>query len=190
MQQHQRRSPIRRFLATRYVVAASLFVGMVLFNGCPYYDWDDYEYPAIVPKLMSKDDLVNSIKFAPARDLVKPGKIYTKDNLLFVNEKYEGVHVIDNADPANPVKLGFIEVPGCIDIAMKASTLYVDNATDLVAINIADPKNPMVTERMREIFPPLTNNEAYYNSMNFDKTKFVIVGWKDTTIKGGGEYAE
>jgi hypothetical protein len=179
----------RKHLSPKWIAAASLLATTLVFGGCPYYDWDDYEYPAIVPKLMAKEDLANSIKVGPARDLSKPGKIYTKGTLLFVNEKYEGVHVINNADPSNPVKLGFIEVPGCIDMAMKDNTLYVDNATDLVAINISDPNNVKVTERLTGIFPELINNSAYMSSMNFDRTKFVIVGWKDTTIKGGG-YAE
>jgi hypothetical protein len=176
----------RRHFSTKWIVAASLLATTLVFGGCPYYDWEDYEYQAIVPKLMAKEDLRSSIKFGPARDLSKPGKIYTKGTLLFVNEKYEGVHVINNADPSNPVKLGFIEVPGCIDIAMKDNTLYVDNATDLVAINISDPNNVTITERLPGIFPELSNVSAYSSSLNFDRTKFVIIGWKDTTIKGGG----
>ncbi|HET6512386.1 MAG TPA: hypothetical protein VFH43_09345 [Candidatus Kapabacteria bacterium] len=176
----------RRLIRARWALGASLLVSAVLFNGCPYYDWDDYEYPAIVPKLMAKEDLATSIKSGEPRDLVKPGKIYTKDDLLFINEKYEGVHVINNADPATPVKLAFIEVPGCIDIAMKGNTLYVDNAIDLVALDVTDPQAVVFTERIAAIFPELSNQEAYWESMNFDRSKFVIVGWKDTVVKGGG----
>ena len=106
--------------------------------------------------------------------------------MIFINEKYEGVHVINNADPSNPIKYAFITVPGCIDIAMKGKTLYVDNAIDLVALDVSDPLNVQVTERIPGIFPELRNNEAYWESMNFDRSKFVIVGWKDTTVKGGG----
>ena len=93
--------------------------------------------------------------------------------------------MINNVDPANPIKLAFIEVPGCIDIAMKGNTLYVDNAIDLVALDVSDPLSVQVTERIPAIFPEHTNQEAYWQSMNFDRSKFVIVGWKDTVVKGG-----
>ena len=59
----------RRLIRARWALGASLLVSAVLFNGCPYYDWDDYEYPAIVPKLMAKEDLAKSVKSGAPRGL-------------------------------------------------------------------------------------------------------------------------
>ena len=43
-----------------------------------------------------------------AQFLRVPGKIYVKDNILFVNELAEGVHIIDNTNPSQPELIGFI----------------------------------------------------------------------------------
>lgn len=180
MRQTLMRSPS----SLRQVLVVPLLGLALVFSGCPFYDWSDYEYPAVVPKLMSKDELRSSIRTTAPRDLVNPGKIYTKDNLLFINEKYEGVHVINNADPRNPQKVCFIEVPGCIDIAMKNNTLYVDNAIDLVALDVSNPALATVTERIPAVFPELTNPEVYYG-LDYDRKTQVVVGWKDTVMKGG-----
>jgi hypothetical protein len=179
-----RRMKTRSTSSLRPVMMVPLVGLSLLFGGCPLYDWDDWEYPAVVPIVIAKDDLKNSIKTSAPRDLVSPGKIYTKGDLLFINEKFQGVHVINNADPRSPQKVSFIEVPGCIDIAMKGNILYVDNAIDLVALDVSNPSNAQVTERIPGIFPELTNNEAFYG-FEYDRKTHVIVGWKDTVIKGG-----
>ena len=64
------------------------------------------------------------------------GKIYVKDKFLSINEVGNGIHVVDNRDPAKPVKLAFLSIPGNHEIAVKDSTLYADNFLDLIAINI------------------------------------------------------
>ena len=43
-------------------------------------------------------------------------------NLIFVSERYRGIHVIDNSDPESPQDIAFIRVPGNIDIAMKGES--------------------------------------------------------------------
>lgn len=89
----------------------------------------------------------------PARELEKPGKIYLFGNLILINEKGEGVHVIDNANPSAPAKLAFIAIPGNIDIAMSGNTLYADNYTDLLAIDVSNIQNAHVKKRVQNAFP-------------------------------------
>lgn len=88
-----------------------------------------------------------------ARDLKNPGKIYLYGNLILINEKGEGVHVIDNANPSAPAKLAFISIPGNIDIAMSGNTLYADNYIDLLAIDVSNIQNARVTKRVQNAFP-------------------------------------
>lgn len=126
------------------------------------------------PVFMERSELEKSVFFEQKeRDLINPGKIYSKDKTIFINEKYKGVHVIDNTTPEAPKKIGFIVAPGCIDIAVKGNTLYLDNAVDLVAFNLETKE---VTERIREIFPePLSpQNYSYYGDRP-DNT--ILVGW-------------
>lgn len=88
-----------------------------------------------------------------ARDLKNPGKIYLYGNLILINEKGEGVHVIDNANPSSPAKLAFISIPGNIDIAMSGNTLYADNYIDLLAIDVTNIQNATLTKRVQNAFP-------------------------------------
>jgi len=82
-----------------------------------------------------------------------PGKIYVKDNILFVNELAEGVHIIDNTNPSQPELIGFIVIPGNVDIAIRQNVLYADSQNDLVAIDITDPRNASEITRIEDMFP-------------------------------------
>jgi len=87
------------------------------------------------------------------RELKNPGKIYFYNDYILINEQREGIHVIDNANPANPVQLSFITIPGNIDMAVRGSILYADNYTDLLSIDLSDPQNPQLMSRSEEVFP-------------------------------------
>jgi hypothetical protein len=97
-------------------------------------------------------EIRSSIKSITARELVKPGKIYARGNYLFINETKEGVHVIDNTDPSNPVNISFIQIPGNGDIAIKNNILYADSYTDMVALNISDPASVKEVGRVNNVF--------------------------------------
>jgi hypothetical protein len=144
---------------------------------------DDFPgYPAVTAITMPKAELRFSVYAKAPRALRDPGKIYVFGKYLFVVERYTGVHVIDNANPNAPVNIGFINVPGCMDIAVRYNTLYADNAIDLVAIDISDPTSVKVTSRHENIFPPLPPPEDAWNILGSpDLSKDVIIGWKDTT---------
>jgi hypothetical protein len=126
------------------------------------------------PVLMKRSDLENSVRFHPeGRTLTNPGKIYVKPPYLYINERYKGIHVINNADPRHPVREGFITAPGCIDLAVKDHILYLDNSVDLVAFDLGSKQ---VTQRLKDIFPQPSapDNSIYYHP----EEGMVIVEWK------------
>ncbi len=86
------------------------------------------------------------------RELKNPGKIYYYNNQIFVNERHEGIHVIDNSDPANPVNTSFISIPGNEDMAIKNGLLYANSYIDLLTINLTDYQ---LISRTENVFPPL-----------------------------------
>ena len=47
-------------------------------------------------------DINSEVIQMDAQPMKDPGKIYVFGNFLFVNEKFKGVHIIDNVDPRNP----------------------------------------------------------------------------------------
>lgn len=116
------------------------------------------------PIYMKKTELRSSVKVQAARELHKPGKIYAYGDYLFVNEQEEGIHIIDNRNPAAPQTLSFIAIAGNVDLAVKDNILYADNYIDLVAFNIANPKEVQLVKRVENVF----NLNGYFNDMASD----------------------
>jgi len=116
----------------------------------------NYNYTAYKPVFMDRADLEKSIKLKDSVNLVNPAKIYIINNYIFISEAYKGVHIFDNTNPKNPVKKVFIRIVGCLDMAIKNNTLYVDNATDLVTIDISNPLDPKEISRIKNAFPEPT----------------------------------
>uniref|UniRef100_UPI003217AC2D LVIVD repeat-containing protein n=1 Tax=uncultured Draconibacterium sp. TaxID=1573823 RepID=UPI003217AC2D len=167
------------------IVAITLL--LISFNAC----MDEYteEFTANKPVYLSYEDLRSAVKLTDARDLVNPGKIYFKDGYIFVNEEFKGVHVIDNSNPENPANIGFIEIPGNVDIAIKNNILYADSYIDLVAIDISNINQPVEVSRVEEILPytlPQTDNE--YRIADVDEEKGVVVEWEITKVRQEMEY--
>jgi hypothetical protein len=108
-----------------------------------------------VPVLMARVDLLKSITMVPAQTMANTGKIYYKDSTIYIVEKFKGVHVIDNHNPTSPVNTGFITIPGVVDVAMKGTTMYADNAIDLVAIEMSSYPQISESGRVEKVFPEL-----------------------------------
>lgn len=134
------------------------------------------------PVLMTRTQLESSVSSVEAKLLRIPGKIYAKDNYFFIVESFKGVHVVNNSDPSNPLLESFITVPGCVDLAIAESIMYVDNATDLVAIDISNLPEIRVTKRITRVFPEIVHPEWEYIPTEFIEENrpenTVIVGWR------------
>jgi len=97
------------------------------------------------PQLMTRTVLEESVAALPARAMHNTGKIYLWSHYIFINELYEGLHVIDNQDPSHPQAIAFLRVPGNVDMAVQNNLLYVDNGPDLVTLDIRNVRAPSVT---------------------------------------------
>lgn len=157
---------------------------LTLFLSCVDNTFSDQIFiSAYKPVLMDRESLERSIKWQPPAEIKSPAKIYYKDNYILISERYKGVHIVDNADPGNPVVKGYISVPGCVDMSIKESTLYVDNAVDLVAIDLGKIGTGVieVKKRIREVFPELVppdDMSVPYMYRNGSRPKnSVIVNW-------------
>lgn len=152
---------------------------------------DEYteEFTANKPVYMTYENLRSSVKYSEARDLKNPGKIYFKDDLLFVNEELEGVHVISLANPQNPQNIGFIEIPGNVDIAIKNNSLYADSYVDLVVIDISDVNNPYEVSREKDVFPyTLPPFDEDYRVAEINEDLGVVTGWEISRVRQEMEY--
>ena len=72
------------------------------------------------------------------RALVNPGKIYLYGPYLLINEITQGIHIFDNSNPADPVNVGFLQLLGNTDMAIKDGLLYADHLGNLVSLTIND----------------------------------------------------
>lgn len=160
---------------------------VLAFTAC----MDEYteEFTANSPVYLSYEDLRDGVKAAGSRDLVNPGKIYFKDGYLFIVEEFEGVHIIDNQNPADPQSVGFIEIPGNVDIAIKENILYADSYIDLVAIDISDINNPEEVDRVEDVLPyTLPPADDEYRFAEVDEEKGVVTGWEIKKVRQEMEY--
>jgi hypothetical protein len=127
---------------------------------------------------MTYDQLRAAVATEPARPLTQPGKIYYYGTKILINEFNKGIHIIDNADPNNPKNLAFINIPGNVDLAVRANVLYADSYIDLVAIDISDPTSAVEVGRSEDVFP----YRIYNNGFAGDPALGVIVDWAEEVV--------
>lgn len=146
------------------------------------YDIEPVYYGNYIPVYMLRAEMEKSIKSESPRDLSSPGKIYVYGNYILINEKYKGIHVIDNSNPVSPQKIAFLHIDGCIDMAIKEGILYADNAIDLIAIKPNDNFTSIeVTGRIKGIFPEVQSPDGTwqnYQINEFRPKEGILVAWK------------
>lgn len=140
--------------------------------------WIEYE-----PVYMSNEEFVNTVGMEEPRELKKPGKIYFYDGYLFVNERNEGVHIIDNSDPSSPSHVGFINIPANKDIAVKEDLLYADSNSDLLVFDIRDMQNAELVSRTEDVFNTSANEAPGIAHSQVDPSKGVVVDWKPVEVE-------
>jgi len=127
-------------------------LGMLTLASCT----DDCEttvtYTTQDPILLKRSDLIQAVKSEPAQTLATTGKIYAKDQYVFVNELYKGIHVIDNSNPAAPRNISFINIPGNVDMAIRDNILFADAGPDLLALDISNPTQVAVKNHTQNLF--------------------------------------
>jgi hypothetical protein len=175
-----------------------LLVLATSLTGCMDKTVERITYTANVPVYMSFREFRSSFQKNEPVEITLPGKIYFKDDFLFVNEYGKGIHVIDNSDPANPEEIAFYEIMGNVDMAIKGNILYADSFIDLVAIDITDINNPKEVGRLMNIFPEVVpEGDKWYPYALVDNKKGVIIDWEVKTVTeerepgtvlGGGIY--
>jgi len=159
------------------ILTLLLVLGLV---SCDKKEEGDYaEYLVATPITMSVTEFKNSVDIVAPRPINESGKIYAYENYIFVNDKYKGVHVIDNSDPSSPQKISFIKIAGNVDISVKGNYLYADSLTDLIVLDISEINAVRIVNRMEDV---LRNNVVWpvadiyeYEGINYQNE--ILVGW-------------
>ena len=153
-----------------------VIIAAVLIAGCTR-DTVAEHYIIYTPVYSTKDAVRANIRSSSPDGLIAPGKLVWKDNFIFLNDVDRGIHVIDISDPSHARPVAFINIPGCMDLAVNGNYLYADCYTDLVTIDISDPLNISLKQFLPGVFP----HRAYSFAAD---TNRVITTWiaKDTVV--------
>lgn len=144
-----------------------------------------------VPQYETTSQLAAKVTVESPKDYAEAGKIVTYQNYIFINKPNEGVHVVDNSNPAAPVNLHFINIPGSLDLSIIDDHLYSDMFSALVVFNISDVTQPDLIEdfTVEDVFyynPYRTldttsrpeESYAYTQYESIDESRGIVTGWE------------
>jgi hypothetical protein len=166
----------------RKAVLLFLFAG--LLAGCTYNYTETISYRVNEPVFMSMSDFRSSVEVTnEQRPISNYGKICFYNGFLYISESGEGIHIVNNTDPSQPRIIGFIELTGNADLAIRDNVLYADALIDLVWFDVSNPASPKLKGRLENAFPgvlpEIDNPYGYDYNMVYsaDGAKQVVVGW-------------
>ncbi|WP_343307267.1 hypothetical protein AAHN97_09100 [Chitinophaga niabensis] len=116
-----------------------------------------------VPIYASEDAEELKITTLAARPTAKAGKIFVLGTRLYQVEEDSGIHIIDYSDKAKPVKIGFLNVPGCKEVALKGDNIYTNNFEDMIILDLSASPEVKVKSRVANVFPELRYSSVYYS---------------------------
>ena len=156
------------------LIRLSLLIGFSLsFQECSDTCSITNTYTYFKPVYSSMEEVRKAVGYEHSRALKNPGKIYFKDNLLFVNETGEGIHIINNANPTAPTDIGFLKIPGNYDLVIYGDYLYADSYVDMIVFSIADNTEVKQLTRIKNIF----NNTLSYG-YHISNSNSILTGWE------------
>jgi len=164
------------------LILCSMLVSMLSCNDEEKGEYADYLVAR--PLTMTRSEFRNSVDIVDPIPIRESGKIYAYENYIFVNDKYKGVHVIDNTDPTAPRKVSFIKIAGNVDISVKNNFLYADSITDLIVLDISDLNNITIVNRLEDV---LRDNVIWpveadiFEYVDWDYENDMLIGWEVTT---------
>ncbi len=166
------------------LILLPVFLTTLFFVSCDNDNNEFADYLVARPLIMTKAEFASSVDIIAPIPINESGKIYTYNDYIFVNDRYQGIHVIDNSNPQQPVKIAFIKIPGNVDISVKDDYLYADSLMDLVVLDISDINNIVQINRLENV---LYNNVFWpfeadiVEHEGYDYENEIVVGWETTT---------
>jgi hypothetical protein len=165
-----------------------LFCFAALLASCEYDSHHTITYSVNEPVFMTADEFKNSVSVKNTAHILSDyGKICFYQGYLFISEPDKGIHIINNTNPAAPQIVGYIELAGNNDLAIRNDLLYADALANLVWFDLSDPAKPVLKGILEnafpEIFPPIPDNNYgidYAACYPEGGRKGLIVGWKLT----------
>ncbi|HBS87419.1 MAG: hypothetical protein A2W91_13730 [Bacteroidetes bacterium GWF2_38_335] len=171
--------------SVKFILFPVVILLVIFLSGCKDKVIEKRVYTANVPVYMSYSDLRSAeIQSVEPVAMMNTGKIYFYNNYIFINEVLEGIHIIDNSDPTNPQNIGFIDIPGNIDMSTSGTYLYADSYVDLVVLNISDLNNVTEVTRINNVFSyTFPEYDQNYPIGPVDMNQGVVTGWTISEVE-------
>ncbi len=138
---------------------------------------ETYTYTITTPVFAARAEMLAAINGNVSEPVKTAGKLYIKDRFIYLNEVEKGVHIIDNSNPSNPKQIAFLNIPGNMDMAVQGDILYADTYTDLLAIDISNPRKAKVVKNIKNFF-----YRYYFPTADGDDMTIAGITRKDTTV--------
>lgn len=120
------------------LMSAAFSGAIVISMGCELIDSCDQDlYTCVDPVTLTWEELRVDIqpKYGDEVTLTTPGKIHSLGDLLFIVDRYRGIHIFNNSDSLNPMREVFIPIIGALDLSVQGDYIYVNGFIDLVIVN-------------------------------------------------------
>jgi hypothetical protein len=149
---------------------------LILTVSCIWHTEDNFsstsQYEAVI---MNRQDFENTVGTFASQDIIKSGKIYIFENLLFISEVNDGFHVFNYQDPTNPVPIKYIKAPGATDLAIRNGILYINQATDLITLKFNEQTLSFdLMHRNKNVFPQKISPDGFDQQTGANE---IIVNW-------------
>lgn len=102
------------------------------------------------------------------QQLKNPGKIYVGNDYILVGEEGEGIHIFDNSNMTNPIRLSFIQIPFNKEFFVKDNVIYAESLYDFLKIDITNVYQPQLISRAKEVFGTPYQNDKGESLISFD----------------------
>lgn len=155
-----------------------LFCLALVFTGCLEEQCESEQtYIVYEPVYLDIADFRKEISKTDARELCNPSGFYVYGDYLLVIEYNDGLHIMDNSNPAAPQAIAYLPVGGAVGLSVRNNILYINNYFDLLTFDLQDPTNPQMLHRTENVFETygVFNPGGEYNR--------VVTGYVETPVR-------
>lgn len=125
------------------------------------------------------------IEVSQPRTMESTGRVFVRNEYLFVNEKGAGIHVVNISNPSNPVREAFLTIPGNMNMVTYGDYLYCDNFVDLAVFDISNIAAIRYLGPEKNVFPTnvsVNENTGFWEGQ-VDTSQGVAIDWTEEEIE-------
>ncbi len=139
------------------------------------------------PVYISPDDF-SVIYTTDPQETVDQGSFLVNGDFIYINERFKGIHVIDNSNSFDPQKVYFWNIPGNSEFSIDGDLLFADNSRHLITIDISDPSDIHYVSHVKDVYSGDNQNNNFptdyigiFECVDFKKG--IVVDWEEEFLE-------